>query len=104
GQVRAIGEGELDLALVRIGHRDQPVARPGRAAHPLPVLDNLGIGLADKLSQPGEHRAAPIVQPRDHGVDLFGGAHAKPSPGSLLACAILSAYCSSSNSPSWTSR
>src|SRR5437868_782845 len=44
GQVRTLVEGDLHLALVGVGDRNDAVARPDGAAHPLPFLDDLLIG------------------------------------------------------------
>src|SRR4029450_12732941 len=42
-QARAVVEGALPLPLVRVGDGDDAVARPHRASHPLPLLDDLPV-------------------------------------------------------------
>src|SRR5215218_3613736 len=39
-KARPVGKGELHLPLVGVGDRDHAVARPHRASHPLPFLDD----------------------------------------------------------------
>src|SRR3546814_4655643 len=66
GQGGALGEGGLDGGLVGLAGADDPGVGPHRNAAPLPLLDDLRIGLADEAANPGEGLAAPVVQ----GLDL----------------------------------
>src|SRR5262245_55983018 len=75
GELRAVVEGELHLALVGVGDRDDAVARPDRAAHPLPFLDDLAVGREDRLADAGEGLAAPVDYARDQLVDLLRWSH-----------------------------
>ena len=60
---------------VGVGDRDQPVARPHRASHPLPFLDDLAVGLKDALADAGEGFAAPVGECCDQPVDAFRWVH-----------------------------
>src|SRR5262245_61481174 len=49
-QGRALGEGELHDVLVGLAGADDAVVRPDRSAHPLPLLDDVRIGILDELA------------------------------------------------------
>src|ERR1700676_4848483 len=70
-EVRPVGKGELHLPFVGVGDRDYSVARPHRASHPLPFLDDLPVGLEDALADAGERLAAPVFDFCDQPVDTF---------------------------------
>src|SRR5262249_36010081 len=53
-EARPVGKGKLHLPFVGVGDRDYSAARPHRASHPLPFLDDLPVGLADALADAGE--------------------------------------------------
>ena len=72
GQRGALGERQLDDALVALAGAHDAAARPHRRA-PLPLLDDRRIGGADHRAHRGEGRATPVGEPRDAGVDQGGG-------------------------------
>src|SRR6516225_11182466 len=74
-QARPVGEGQLHLAFVGVGNRDHSVARPHRASHPLPFLDDFPVGLEDALADAGERLATPVRELRDQAVDTFRWLH-----------------------------
>jgi transposase len=55
-----VSKGKLHLPFVGVGDRDHSVARPHRASHPLPFLDDLPVGRKDALADAGERFAAPV--------------------------------------------
>jgi hypothetical protein len=72
GEARALGEGELDRLLVRFPGADDAEAGPDRGAHPLPFLDDFGIGFQDQRAHPGQRVAAPVAELADPLVDQPG--------------------------------
>lgn len=70
-QIGAVHEGEFDLGLVGIADGDDAVARPYRAAHPFPFLDDRRIGGKDGLADPGQRLAAPVICPGNQLIDLL---------------------------------
>src|SRR5208282_5799114 len=58
-----------------VAHRDDSVARPHWASHPLPFLDNLPVGLQDALADAGERFAAPVCESCDQLVNTFRWIH-----------------------------
>src|SRR5262245_19691857 len=67
-------ERELHDALVRLAGADPAVVRPDRNTRvgglaPLPLLDDVGIGLLDQAAKPGERLASPVAQLLDLRVD-----------------------------------
>src|SRR5262245_24208962 len=74
-EARPIGKGELHPVLVGVADRDHSVARPYRASHPLPFLDDLSIGLEDDLADTGQRFAPPVRELCDHAVDSFRWIH-----------------------------
>src|SRR5580704_13264605 len=61
-QRRALGEGELHHPLVRFARADHAVVRPHRRAHPLPLLDDVRVGLLDEVAHPAERLPAPVPE------------------------------------------
>src|ERR1700724_4517513 len=58
-EARPMGKGKLHLIFVGIADRDDSVARPHWASHPLPFLDDLPVGLKDALADAGERFFPP---------------------------------------------
>src|SRR5690242_20689998 len=54
----ALGEGRLHGVLVHLAGTEDASERPHRHS-PLPLLDDLGVGLPDESAKPGERPAAP---------------------------------------------
>src|SRR5712671_1260040 len=65
----ALGERQLDDALVRLAGADDAIVRPNRNASPLPLLDHLGVSLFDESADVGERLAPPVAQFLDPRVD-----------------------------------
>src|SRR2546429_394751 len=61
-QRRALGEGKLHDLLVGFARADDPVVRPNRSAHPLPLLDDLRVCFLDELAHSAEGFAAPVPE------------------------------------------
>src|SRR5678816_3442094 len=66
-QRRALGEGQLHDSLVRLASADDAVVRPDRGAgpgrfHPLPLLDDVGVGLLDERAHSAEGFPAPVPE------------------------------------------
>src|SRR5262249_55197051 len=64
-QRRALEEGQLDDALVRLAGADAAVVRPDRSAgarrlRPLPLFDDLGVRFLDDPAHVRERLAAPV--------------------------------------------
>src|SRR4029450_12201420 len=57
------GEGELHDVLVGLPGADDPIVRPDRRAHPLPLLDRRGVGFQDERPHAGQGLAAPSTSP-----------------------------------------
>ncbi len=74
-EARSVGKGKLHLVLMGVADRDDPVARPHRASHPLPFLDDLPIGRKDALADAGERFATPIPEFCDQLVNIFRWIH-----------------------------
>src|SRR5262249_30170084 len=74
-EARPVGKGKLHLPFVGVGDRDYSAARPHRASHPLPFLDDLPVGLADALADAGERFATPVRELCDQPVDTFRWIH-----------------------------
>src|SRR6188768_1351123 len=66
---RALREGHLHDLLVGLPGADDAVVLPDGSAPPLPLLDDLGIGLLDEGTEPAEHLAPPVAQLLDSRVD-----------------------------------
>src|SRR3954453_14498966 len=64
-----LGEGHFHDALVRLAGADDPAVRPHRNPSPLPLLDDVGVGLLDETSNPGQRLAPPIAQFLDPRID-----------------------------------
>src|SRR6266702_4342401 len=74
-KVRSVGKGKLHLIFVGVADRDHSVARPHRASHPLPFLDDLPVGLQDALADAGERFATPVCESCDQLVNAFRWIH-----------------------------
>src|SRR6202023_4360058 len=74
-EARPMGKGKLHLIFVGIANRDDSGARPHRASHPLPFLDDLPVGLKDALADAGECFATPVCEPCDQLVNTFRRIH-----------------------------
>src|SRR5580700_11042033 len=74
-KARPVGKGKLHLVFVRVTDRDHSVARPHRASHPLPFLDDLPVGLQDGLAYAGECFATPVCDSCDQLVNTFRWIH-----------------------------
>src|SRR5262249_51765968 len=57
----ALGEGHLHDVLVSLARADNAAVRPHRDPSPLPLLDDIGIGLLDHTTKPAEHLAPPLA-------------------------------------------
>src|SRR5262249_26285723 len=55
-------------ALVGLARADQSVVRPDGAA-PLPLLDDIRVGVLDQAAEPAEHLASPVAELHDPSVD-----------------------------------
>ena len=66
-------EGWLLAETRKILGADIPIVRPDGSAHPLPLLDDVGIGFLDQGAEPAEHLAPPVAQLLDPCIDKFGG-------------------------------
>jgi hypothetical protein len=66
------GERELHDLRVRLPGADDPVVRPDRSAHPLPLLSHLGVGFQDQRPHAGQGLPAPSPQVADPLVDEPG--------------------------------
>jgi hypothetical protein len=70
-----VGKGKLHLFFVGVADRDHSVARPHRASHPLPFLDDLPVGLEDALADAGARFATPVREFCDQLVNTFRWIH-----------------------------
>src|SRR5438128_10746490 len=66
-QKRALGEGKLHGILVGFAGADDAVVRPHRSArtlrfHPLPLLDDVRVGLLDELAHSAASFPAPVAE------------------------------------------
>ena len=66
---------KLRLVFEDGGDRDDSVARPHWASHPLPFLDDLPVGLKDGLADAGERFGTPVCEFCDQLVDTFRWVH-----------------------------
>src|SRR5262249_20345774 len=82
-QRRALGEGHLHRVLVGIRGADQPIVRPRGTPSPLPLIDDLGVGLLDESAEPGERLTSPVAQLLDPGVYQF-----RRGPGSVRSALL----------------
>src|SRR5215831_2223878 len=57
-----LGEGQLHYRLVRLAGADDPVVRPDRSAHPLPLLHDVRVCLFDELAHPVQGLPAPVPE------------------------------------------
>src|SRR6202521_3621906 len=74
-EARPVGKGKLHLIFVGVADRDHSVARPHRASHPLPFLDDLPVGLKDALAEAGQRFATPVCEFCDQLVNTFRWIH-----------------------------
>ena len=77
------GERDLHDLRVRLPGADNPVVRPDRSAHPLPLLGHLGVGFQDQRPHAGQGLPAPSPQVADPLVDEPGSGF----PGRSLTAA-----------------
>src|SRR5437899_6148901 len=66
-QKRALGKGKLHGILVGFAGADDAVVRPNRSArtlrfHPLPLLDDVRVGLLDELAHSAQGFSAPVPE------------------------------------------
>src|SRR6185437_1557984 len=66
---RPPGERELHNLRVRLPGADNPVVRPDRSAHPLPLLGDLGVGFQDQRPHARQGLPAPSPQVADPLID-----------------------------------
>src|ERR1700687_1175329 len=74
-EARPVGKGKLHLLFVGVADRDDSVARPHWASHPLPFLDDLPVGLQDALADAGERFATPVCDACAQLVNTFCWIH-----------------------------
>src|SRR4030081_2987791 len=61
-QRRAFGEGKLHDILVGFASADDAVVGPNRSAHPLPLLDDVGVCFLDELTHSADGFPAPVPE------------------------------------------
>src|SRR5580658_11089896 len=61
-QRRPLGERQLHERLVGFAGADDAVVRPDRRAHPLPLLDDVGVCFLDEIAHPSEGFPAPAAE------------------------------------------
>src|SRR3954468_7572778 len=69
-QRRALGERQLDDALIRFTGADDAIVRPHRGAgvrwlHPFPLFDDVRVGLLDEAAHSAKSLAAPVAEVGD---------------------------------------
>src|SRR5438309_6132859 len=80
----ALGERHLHDVLVCLAGADDPVVRPDRGPHPLPLLEAIGLCLLDQSADPAERLAAPVLEPGDSIADQLRRRLAfLPGPGAF---------------------
>ncbi len=72
GQGGAVGEGEFDDFFVGFSGADDAVVGPDGSPTPLPLFDDLGVGLVDDGADVCEGLAAPVCELIDLCVDEGG--------------------------------
>src|SRR6202022_3355062 len=95
-----LGERELHDLRVRLPGADNPVVRPDRSAHPLPLLGHLGVGFQDQRPHAGQGLPAPSPQIADPLVDEPGSGF----PGRSLTAPHTRSVSSSERSATIRSR
>src|SRR4051812_22358106 len=83
-QPRALGEGQLDDALVGLAGADHAPVRPHGNAAPLPFLHDLGLGLLDERADTRERLTPPVAQLLDPRVDQLRWGRLLPVLGAAL--------------------
>src|SRR4029077_12788457 len=83
-----LGEGHLHDLLVRLARAEDPVVVPRRNAAPLPLLDDVGIGVLDQGAEPAEELAPPVVELGDSLVDQLGRRLARLRVAVLHGCPL----------------
>src|SRR5262249_16535553 len=61
----APGERHLHDVLVCLAGADDPVVRPDRGPHPLPLLEDVGVCLLDQSADPAKRLTAPVAEVGD---------------------------------------
>src|SRR5579863_2873279 len=79
-QAGTLGKRKLHLIFVSVADRDDSVARPYRASHPLPFLDDLPVGLQDGLADAGQRFGTPVGKSCDQLVNTFRWIHCISRP------------------------
>src|SRR5438093_5621712 len=80
----ALGERHLHDVLVCLAGADDPVVRPDRGPHPLPLLEDVGVCLLDQSADPAERLAAPVAELGDSLADQLRRRLAfLPGPGAF---------------------
>src|SRR5260370_18383854 len=79
-EARPVGKGKLHLIFVGVADRDDSVARPHWASHPLPFLDDLPVGRKNALADAGERFATPVCESCDQLVDECRGRFHRDGP------------------------
>src|SRR5438093_10738480 len=80
----ALGERHLHDVLVCLAGADDPVVRPDRSPHPLPLLEDIGVCLLDQSADPAERLAAPVAELGDSLADQLRRRLAfLPAPGAF---------------------
>src|SRR5437899_12971429 len=74
-EARPVGKGKLHLIFVGVADRDDSVARPHWASHPLPFLDYIPVGLRDALADAGGRFATTLGEFWDQLVNSFRCVH-----------------------------
>src|SRR5258708_1276556 len=87
---RTLGEGQLHVILVGFARANDAVVRPHRSA-PLPLLDNVRVGLLDELAHSAEGVPAPVAELGDSLRDEHRGRLALAFHG-LPNCLAYSAF------------
>src|SRR5206468_10202891 len=77
-QLRTLGEGQLDDALVGLACADHSIVRPDGHAwvgglSPFPLLDDFGVGSLDEFAHFRERLTPPIAQLLDFRIDELRG-------------------------------
>src|SRR5712671_5323027 len=115
-QRRTLQEGKLHDVLIGFASADDPIVRPDRSAHPLPLLDDVRVCILDELAHSAEGFPAPVPEVGDsfrdelrcrpllararlfHALILAMPSRADPSPGIVPATP---ASVPSANAISW---
>src|SRR5580700_10181929 len=91
-EARAVGKGKLHLIFVGVADRDDSVARPHWASHPLPFLEDLPVGLQDGFADARERFPTPVCESVDQQVNTFRWVHGIFMPPILVPFSCQSFY------------